>query len=75
MPDGVLDDSELYFSYFSEVCTFCKHLDEQSIFGEKKICKAFKNGIPSEIWTGNNKHTKSINGDNGIIFSPADTTQ
>ena len=33
-------------------------------------CKAFPNGIPKKILTGEYDHTKSVDGDNGIVFEP-----
>ena len=30
---------------------------------------AFPNGIPEEIWTGQNRHIVSTGTDNGIVFS------
>ena len=47
-------------------CRNCKHL----ILNNKKICKAFLNGIPTEILIGKNDHTKPFKGDNGIQFEP-----
>ena len=37
---------------------------------ERNICKAFPNGIPSEIAFEHNKHTKPFKGDHGIRFEP-----
>ena len=31
-------------------------------------CKAFPNGIPSEIYNDKIKHNKPIKGDNGILY-------
>jgi hypothetical protein len=36
-------------------------------------CDAFPNGIPDEMLTGENKHTRPEKGDNGIQFKPLDT--
>ena len=44
-------------------CLFCTHLSKS----EQK-CKAFPDGIPDEIWKGENNHTKPVIGDNGIRF-------
>jgi len=32
------------------------------------VCKAFPKGIPEEILSGRNKHTKPFKGDNGIHY-------
>ena len=64
----MLDDSSLRISLFSGVCSRCLHFDVNSPLGEKKTCKAFPNGIPGEIWLGENDHTKPFPGDNGIVF-------
>lgn len=64
----LLDDASLYISMFSNVCSRCQHFDEMSPFGERKVCRAFSQGIPAEIWTGQNKHTSPFPGDNGIMF-------
>ena len=34
------------------------------------FCSAFNDGIPYEILTGENDHTKPYKGDNGIQFEP-----
>ena len=33
-------------------------------------CKAFPDGIPEKILTGEHDHTKPFKGDNGIRFEP-----
>lgn len=33
-------------------------------------CEAFPKGIPEEIMSGNNKHTESVDGDNGLTYEP-----
>ena len=36
----------------------------------KLLCKAFPDGIPEELLTGEIDHTKPYKGDNGITFEP-----
>jgi hypothetical protein len=61
----VLDDSEIYYGYFSDVCSFCIYKDE---FYKRK-CAAFPEGIPDDIWFGKNKHTKPLpEQKNGIVY-------
>ena len=70
----ILDDSEVSLPAYSEVCTFCRHLD---MSGERQ-CAAFPTGIPLPIWLGENDHHASYPGDHGIHFTPiaeAVTTQ
>lgn len=53
--EHTLDDFELMFPKYSEVCAYCKNL----IPNRFRSCKAFPehNGIPYDIWTGGNPHT------------------
>jgi len=68
MMEFTLDDRSLNISLFSDVCTRCKHFDQNSVFGYRKVCKAFPNGLPAEIWLAENNHTQPYPGDNGIQF-------
>lgn len=68
-PDFVLDESRSLI-LFSGVCTFCKHFDPSSIARPAMTCTAFPDGIPMEIWQGDNPHTQPFPGDNGIQFTP-----
>lgn len=63
----VLDDSRR-LNLFSKVCCFCKHFDPSSISKPAMSCKAFPEGIPSEIWDGQNSHTSPYPGDLNIQF-------
>jgi hypothetical protein len=60
--------SEFRAPLFSLTCTNCSNLTEP---GERK-CRAFTNGIPIDIWNGENNHTKPVAGDNGILFEKLD---
>lgn len=61
-----IDDRELDTSRFSEICTLCRHMN---IVGHR-ICAAFPDGIPMQIWDGDNNHREPYPGDNGIRFEP-----
>lgn len=64
MAKPFIDDSELALPRFSTVCNRCANLTS----GLERVCKAFPDGIPVEIWTGKNDHTKPFQGDNGVQF-------
>jgi hypothetical protein len=67
-----LDDEEWVYKMacFSERCFYCKHSDE---INPDKICKAFPNGIPREIWKNQTSHTSPYPGDSGIQFEKRDS--
>jgi len=46
-------------------CLYCTRFHEDS---ESPRCDAFPKQIPDEIWSGKNDHTKSVMGDNGLLF-------
>jgi hypothetical protein len=62
----VLDDSEAALPMFSDVCAYCKRWTREP--GRK--CQAFPQGIPLEIWLGENDHHAPYPGDHGIQFMP-----
>ena len=49
----------------SRICSSCVHFDTSST---ARICSAFPDGIPVEIWKGENDHTAPYKNDNGIRF-------
>lgn len=62
----LLDDSSLYGNYYSPVCSHCNNLIDPI----QHTCIAFNSPrmIPDEIWSGKNKHTSHVDGDNNILF-------
>lgn len=44
------------------VCMGCKH------YWHNNRCVAFPAGIPKAIYSGENDHSKPVEGDNGIVF-------
>ncbi len=60
--------AERKISVVSFVCSFCNNFDRSNPIERK--CAAFPDGIPLQIWKGENDHTKSFPGDNGILFEP-----
>ena len=62
----MLDGPEFFIPAYSSVCSFCNHLKD---YGEGRICAAFPEGIPMEIWMGGNKHLTPFSGqENDIVF-------
>jgi hypothetical protein len=64
----VIDDSDIHGNIFSPICAFCKHQRPA------RTCAAFPQGIPAEIWNGQNDHTQPYEGDNGIQFEKYEVT-
>lgn len=58
------DEREMYF--FPITCSRCKHFDFKDL--DEKICPAFPDGIPADIWCGRNDHTSPVEGDHGIQY-------
>ena len=64
-----LDDRKLAEMIYSPVCNLCKHFSiVSSIDRGIHVCDAFPEGIPDEIWRGDNNHTKPYPGGHGIQF-------
>jgi len=59
--DGV---AEIMPSTFN-LCAYCKHLKLGT-----KSCKAFPEGMPSDIYYGFQMHITPFEGDGGILFEP-----
>jgi hypothetical protein len=58
--------AEFKISGISRVCTLCQNFDDSNPVA--RTCLAFPDGIPLEIWNGENDHTKPYPGDGGIQF-------
>ena len=61
--DKLMDSLAKMFGSQPSNCFGCKHLDDN-----ERTCKAFKDGIPREIFSGEVLHDKPYKGDNGIQF-------
>lgn len=66
MSDLFVLDKNSHIPIFSEICTFCRHLD---VSGERR-CAAFPQDIPLPIWLGENDHHLPYPGDHNIQFAP-----
>lgn len=58
------DNNLAFISLDKGICNKCKH-----VFRDGEKCKAFPQGIPDEILTGEFDHHNAYEGDNGIRFS------
>jgi len=66
MKNEIIDDRNEIYRVYSSSCTICKHF-KYSEFN----CIAFPKGIPDEILTGKNDHSKPLpNQGNDIIYEP-----
>ncbi|GAA0376683.1 hypothetical protein [Bacillus horti] len=54
-------------------CSLCKHLLTKR--GEVPKCKAFPNGIPDVITTGDEFHLEPFEGDGGIQYERLDESR
>ena len=52
------------------VCAFCRHLYFDDNGKTTGTCKAFPDGIPSDIVLCKNDHSEPRKGDHGIQFEP-----
>ena len=60
----VLEDKNEIFNIYACSCSFCIHFDIESL-----TCGAFKEGIPDEILSGENKHLEPLKSqNNSIVF-------
>jgi hypothetical protein len=69
--DILIDDRTDSEILYSPVCTFCKHLRKPTLRSNGtslNTCDAFPDGIPEEIWKGDNDHHKPYSGDHGTQF-------
>lgn len=64
----LLDDKELYKINFNLICNSCKHYHIEDV--KRNTCDAFPDGIPDEIWRGDNAHKNPYPGDHGIQYEP-----
>jgi len=48
----------------------CGHFDGKNSWTPMFICKAYKGGIPKNIYMNKHDHTEPYEGDNGIQFEP-----
>ena len=67
--DYLLDDSDAWIPVYGPVCTFCRHQHSDP----SRTCEALPEGIPLEMWMGDNQHTSPFLGDIGITFELSDT--
>jgi hypothetical protein len=55
-------------------CATCIYLLDENLLEMKIICEAFPDGIPDEIFSGKNDHSKPLPSQkNTIVFEPVKT--
>jgi len=57
-------DLNHHHSAFSTVCGYCTRLLDIGLH----TCEAFPDGMPLEIWSGQNKHVEPYGNDGGLLF-------
>ena len=58
---------------FSDVCNYCTNFISNNVASPiLRKCRAFPEGIPREIWRGDNDHDEPFKGDHGIQFEFAE---
>ena len=70
MGNRFADDTLAFLSLDNGICNLCKHSTMKGT-----TCKAFPNGIPDKILTGEFDHRKPYPGDNGIQFEPIEEVE
>lgn len=65
--EPMFGEDEYHNKIFSPVCTWCAH------YQGARTCAAFPDGIPPEIFLGENDHTQPYEGDHGILFEQEDS--
>lgn len=62
-PDKFREEGMGGIRFVRSICYSCIHVNEDG-----QSCKAFPDGIPGEILTGEVKHTEEYEGDGGIQY-------
>lgn len=60
---------DISFAVITPPCRSCTHLLRSALPG-RRICSAFPNGIPDQIWAANHLHRTPYPGDHGIRYEP-----
>jgi hypothetical protein len=58
-------DASFQYPVYSVICSTCRHWDHQK---SDRRCTAFPDGIPDEIWLGENDHKSPFPDDNGVQY-------